>query len=431
VGVAGFVVNSWRAWRRPTPRTLAWLAAGGALLGIQLVRGAPLVWSPWLYIDAIALSWMALAAGALALQPSFRHPGGVPLALALVAACVPLVLLPPLALLGWVRRDAPRRERAAWLALTASAALIAWRGGWLSDGSAPPGAVSLPAFAGLVVAATVPLLAALARRSEPDDAAPLATLLWLLPLVRSWADGPWDTVWSLLPLAVGATGWWASAVLAPHRPAGAGEQAYLHGCVLAGLGLASGAGVAAALLALLAALACGAGPAHGWRATMRSVLLLVNAWAISGALIAGGAALLLPLVWLALGAMVLNQRAVTAPRHDWRAVPLTLLGVMGSVLSMLPAIIEHLQGGLTVFGDLVVRPWIGFALLDAARREVIAAPVLIILALGAVMVAIGALAPAATAAPTTPAAPVATPMPTAWWLDWFRRPAQRADDDAE
>jgi hypothetical protein len=427
VGIAGSVVNGWRAWRRPTPRTLAWLTAGGALLGVQLVRGAPLAWSPWLYVDAVALGWVALVAGALALRPTVRHPGGAALALALAAACVPLVLLPPLALFGCIARGAPRRERATWLALAASTALIIWQGGWFSDGSAPPGAVSPVAFAGLVAAATAPLLAAPSRRAAADDAAPLVTVMWLVPLVRSWAYGPWDAAWSLLPLAIGAAGWWASAALAGRRPAYASERAYLHSCVLAGLGLASGAGMAAALLALLAALAIDSSPAHGWRATMRLVLLLASAWAMSGALVAGGAALVLPLVWLALGAMHLNRRDAVAPRHDWRAVPLTLLGVMGIMLSLLPATIEHLQAGLTVFGDLATRPWIGFALLDAARREVIAAPLLFMLALGAVMVAISALLPAASPLPEATAAPV----PAVWWLDWFRRPARGAGDDAE
>ncbi len=421
-------MNGRRTWRRPTPRTLAWLAAGGALLGVQLVRGAPLAWSPWLYVDAVALGWVALVAGALALRPVFRRPGGAPLVLALVAACVPLVLLPPLALLGCIGRGAPWRERAAWLALAAGTVLIVWHGGWFSDGSAPPGAVSLPAFVGLVAAATAPLLAALVRRDAADDASPLVTVAWLMPLVRSWAYGPWDTAWSLLVLGIGAAGWWASAALAWRRPAGGSDVAYLHGCVLAGLGLASGAGLTAALLALLAALAIDGSPAHGWRATMRLVLLLVSAWATSGALIAGGAALLLPLVWLALGAMQLSRRGVAAVRHDWRAVPLTLFGAMGVVLSLLPATIEHLQAGLTVFGDLATRPWIGFALLDAARREVIAAPLTFMLALGAVMVAISALLPAP---PMPPPETAAAPVPAVWWLDWFRHPARGAGDDAE
>jgi hypothetical protein len=59
------------------------------------------------------------------------------------------------------------------------------------------------------------------------------------------------------------------------------------------------------------------------------------------------------------------------------------------VTALIQPIIAQLQGGLTPYGDLVLWPWLGLQVLDAARTPVALLPSFALLAL---MLVMGALA---------------------------------------
>jgi hypothetical protein len=95
---------------------------------------------------------------------------------------------------------------------------------------------------------------------------------------------------------------------------------------------------------------------------------------------------------------------VPTPSHlvddgDTRTTPLlnvavglsVALGIIAPLLvtALVQPIIAQLQGGLTPYGDLVLWPWVGLQVLDAARTPVAALPSLALLAL---MLVMGALA---------------------------------------
>jgi hypothetical protein len=58
------------------------------------------------------------------------------------------------------------------------------------------------------------------------------------------------------------------------------------------------------------------------------------------------------------------------------------------VLLLIEPVVEQMQGGMTVYGDVNVWPWIGISALDAAKTQVAALPSVAVAGLMAVLLAL-------------------------------------------
>jgi hypothetical protein len=251
---------------------------------------------------------------------------------------------------------------------------------------------------------------------------PLLLIAWHYPLLRLFSMGPWNEGWSLAALLLGGSAalwavWRATMNMQPL------PWLLLHysGLALIGTGLASGLGVALALvsLACIVVLLIGVTDAPRPSADDRRQVMaaerhlalgldqallspaipftlpFATLWlAISGAF-AGGSSLLAALLWAGGLLQVLAVRALAGQTSSrwrlWLAASLSLLlgvtapGWMGWLLQ---PIIGQLQAGLTPYGDVGLWPWAGLFALDAARQPVATLPSF---ALALLMLVIGAL----------------------------------------
>ncbi|MFN8501572.1 hypothetical protein [Kouleothrix sp.] len=209
---------------------------------------------------------------------------------------------------------------------------------------------------------------------------------------------------------------------------------------LAGLGLGTNAGAAAACYAALCYLLLVAGlapPAWLGRAAPLAPTELgtwlpwlfssafpfaapfAAAWMLIGASMAGGAALLAGALWLAalLGGLVgalWGPPADAAGLHRPVALASALVGIGAPLVLRGPIepVVAQLQGGLSLYGDVNVWPWVGLAAADAAHVPVATWPSI---ALALLMLVLCALvytcARLGTSTPAVPSAPVAEAAP--------------------
>lgn len=256
----------------------------------------------------------------------------------------------------------------------------------------------------------------------------LLTLAWFYPLIRLYSLGQWNLGWHLATLLLGGAGTlWAAwhALTAAPREQRAPLLVYVQfGLALTGIGLGTGAGIAAGCYALIVAVLLALGlnrPASrtpttaaptAQRAALQSRWALwllsgaipltapfVSAWLALSAAAAGGVLLLAGCIWLAMlmSTIAVARRAGAHPDPALRTRLMLAAGASGvlgvtspSVVQfVLRPIVRQLQGGLTLFGEVVLWPWGGLLTLDSARQEVAALPSMTIVAL---MLILGALA---------------------------------------
>jgi hypothetical protein len=250
---------------------------------------------------------------------------------------------------------------------------------------------------------------------------------WLYPLARLYSLGPWNSGWSYATLLLGGALalWCASSGLA--QPGLVRRNAYLQSIylalALAGLGLSTSAGVAAACFGILAYLALniGAGDvglgaedesdlspaiAHLPSATLLPWLLssaipltapFVAAWMLIGASVAGGVALLAGVTWLVallhgLAVALWSGSAPVQARRPLLAAGAAslLLGVGAPLIvrALIQPAVAQLQGGLTPYGDVNIWPWVGLAASDSAHTQATTLPSIAIALLMLVLSAI-------------------------------------------
>lgn len=420
--------------RSHAPLIIAVAGTLGALALLWLTRRQPQALPPIFYFDAPGAFFTLLAWGGSALsllarapvqQPAWRMPAAaLVLTCAFVTALTPLVIAAYLAMalliagdIGhWRTRAAMRRVAPLVLAAAALAlgyGALALRGALRID--APQAGVALDSFVFwfVLLAVSTPLLPPVATRpagvaESQGPAMHILTFAWLYPLVRLYTLGPWNEGWSFATLVLGGGAMvWMSlmALTARNHVARAGYARYRFLAVaLAGAGLSSGAGLAATgyallvylLLAVIAAGETGASPVAEQDGSALLLPSTLPAWLLSGAIpltapfiatwmlvgaaAAGGVVLLAAAAWLtallaALSIVLEPPRA--ASRAVWFAGATSLaLGVAAplAVRFLIQPSIEQLQGGLSVYGDVNVWPWIGLAASDSARSGVTALP---------------------------------------------------------
>jgi hypothetical protein len=270
-------------------------------------------------------------------------------------------------------------------------------------------------------------------RSPAHSLTDIFQFAWLYPLARLYSLGPWNTGWSFATLLLGGAAALWVALAALTRPADRGVLAprCFLALALAGLGLGTGAGIAAGCYGVLAYLVLvlptlttdhrpptddyrppedqetrrqgeEETPNYGLRTKHASGIThhvsrnihwllsgaipitapFVAAWMLVGASVAGGVALLAGVAWLVvllsgLTAALVGAEAEANPRSRlFAAVASVALGVGAPliVLLLIQPVIEQLQGGLTLYGDVNIWPWVGLAAIDAGHTPVTTLP---------------------------------------------------------
>jgi|GEM_PF-763946 len=269
----------------------------------------------------------------------------------------------------------------------------------------------------------------------------LVRIAWLYPLVRLYSLGPWNNGWSFATMLLGgAVAVWAAGSAFAQTDADARRRltllSYL-GLVLAGLGLGTSAGIVAGCYGLLVYLLLAVGSAPVPRAdgqpeanaafvgqTSQRWLLsgaipftapFVAAWLLIGAGHAGGVILLSGIVWVVtLINALATGLALSAERSARRALTVAAaasvalgIGAPLVVLALIQPVVEQLQGGLTLYGDVNVWPWVGLETIDAAHTPVTTLPAIAIAGLMLVLSALVYLILRLRAVSAPPAAIVA------------------------
>ena len=254
----------------------------------------------------------------------------------------------------------------------------------------------------------------------------IVRLAWLYPLARLYSLGPWNNGWSFATVLLGGGAALWAATSAFGQPDEHARHTRIHlsylGLALAGLGLATSAGIAAGCYAMLAYLVLAAGrqerqedkqanshtvtvsPCH--RVTLSRWLLsgavpltapFVAAWMLVGAGQAGGVALLSGAAWLVVLLNALTTALMIGPEPATARRPLlvaaaasALLGVGAPLVvrALIQPVVEQLQGGLTPYGDVGIWPWIGLETIDSAHRQVSTLPAIAIAGLMLVLSAL-------------------------------------------
>lgn len=367
------------------------------------------VWPvPW-RLDALALIFLLSLCASVALPALYGSPHSlIPWSDTLRALTALGVLLPALLLDHLLALPAAlvlasalvRSWRWAAAAGVLLAGLILLRiGGGTTWPAAETAGVLTPGVFLMLVAATcvgLPCYPAGLAHQRYDPVRLMLQPIWLLPLLRTFAWGPWHSGWSVaIVLLGGATALWsASTALWSTSETERVERVVgtWQGLALACVGLATPVAAASALwqvlayglgLALLQPYASERGRSALWAAPLPPSATFVACWLAQGAAAASGAFLLAAALWLATmlsGLAVL--RLMSATRPSWRSAGWLLaacsiaLGVVAPLplrWLVMPAV-ELLQGGLTPFGLLDIWPWVGIAALDAGQRRVAVLP---------------------------------------------------------
>jgi hypothetical protein len=276
---------------------------------------------------------------------------------------------------------------------------------------------------------------------------------WLYPLARLYSLGPWNTGWAFATLLLGGGAALWAALAALTRPADRRDLAprCFLGLALAGLGLSTGAGIAAGCYGVLAYLVlvsptATAAPKNKEQRTENKELIVeeprttdhgpqttdtqppngyptrnhpmgtrhatlpfhwllsgaipltapfVAAWMLVGASVAGGVVLLAGAAWLVVLLSGLTVALDGTPAADRRALLVAagasvVLGVGAPLITaaLIQPLIEQLQGGLIPYGDVNIWPWVGLATIDAAHTPVTTLPSIAVAALMLVLSAL-------------------------------------------
>lgn len=380
------------------------------LLGaLFLLRYLPLIaetppgglwWLPW-RLDALTLVFLIVLLVGLAVLPlRWRDTllAGLSLMLLVPALLLEHILALPAVLI--IISIALRNWRwlcaAVALAIALGLLYITGAAGWNDPLTAT--ALTAPIFLVLLAAVCTGLnIYPIALLHEKYD--PLRLMLqpiWLLPLIRTLAWGPWNNGWALATLLLGgATALWAGASavwLSDERPRIDRIANVWLGAGLACVGLLTPVGLASTLWQLLAftvgmGLLFRAGRWRFWAAPVPLTATFVAGWLALGASAASGAWLIAAALWLATllnGIAIFRLEATTsdpvqtAPaRNSW---PLALSSLVLGVLAPIPLrwlivpAVDLAQGGLTPFGLIDIWPWVGLAALDAGQRRVAVLP---------------------------------------------------------
>jgi hypothetical protein len=157
--------------------------------------------------------------------------------------------------------------------------------------------------------------------------------------------------------------------------------------------MSTSAGIAAGCYAMLVSLLFAYYPASSYtqeQAAQRSSILVwllsgaipvsapfVASWLLIGAAAAGGSIAVAGIAWLvalinALAVVLYGGRGWPHKALVVRSVASCGLGVAAPlvVLLIIEPVIQQLQGGLTPYGDIVLWPWIGVAVVNSARAQV-------------------------------------------------------------
>jgi len=433
-------------------------AVGAALGSVALlwhVRDTPLEFGAYGRVDAVSaffavitLSGLALALALAQPQPPFlRRAVGASTLLLLVfsttltpaIACGYLLLALVARPAGWPAAPRlPNFSRAALLVASrravaaapwpiAAVCLLLGYGAMAFHGalfySDPGAALDSFVFWFVLLAAIIPLIPFRGHDARPASnglSAQVLTITWCYPLVRLYSLGPWNLGWSFATLlfAGALAGWCAvSALTEPNRQARASRllASYL-GMALAGIGLGTSAGIAAACFCLLAILVLAASvsgdlaehehanfPDQPSSPSLIAWLLagvfpfsapFVAIWMLIGASVAAGVPLLAGGAWLV---VLLNGLTIAlwgTPRpirfHIALAALSVGLGVGAPLIArvLIQPVVAQLQGGLTPYGDIAIWPWIGLATNDAAHIQVATLPSIAIALLMLVLAAL-------------------------------------------
>lgn len=409
--------------RRLPGRSLTIVRALPLLAALALLRWLPSIAEqpftgvlilPW-RLDALTLIFLLALSLSIAIVPlRARH---TPLAIGFLVLLIPALLLEhvlalPVALL--IIGAALRRWRWLGAALVLLIGLL-WL--YLSGGAgwndpAVAAALNGPRFGLLLLAAWIGLdLYPLSLIREPHDPLRLAlTPIWLLPILRAIALGPWSDGWALAALLIGCVAalWAAATALWAAHDHDRQEQAATSwlGMALACIGLLTPVGVAAALWLTLIypiglALLLGDRRWRLWAGPLPIGATFVGCWLAQGATAASGAFVPGAAIWLAalIGGLATVRLWRAAPDDDpllgalidrssqrfggWLVGLTLLLGILAPLLLsrlIVPAV-DLLQGGLTPYGLIDIWPWVGAAALDAGQRRVAVLPTIAVTAL--------------------------------------------------
>lgn len=416
--------------RSATPVAGASLGLIGALALLWITRRDPLA-LPLAYLDALGAFFVFAVWCGMALWLALRTPeeqawrvwlAALALTVVFLTSLTPLiivvyVLMALMHMLPAQRGELPGALRSAAAPLLAAAALaagygaLALRGAVRFDTPLAGAALDSLAFWFVLLAAAIPLLPSVAppgdMHSLPARAGiDLFAFAWLYPLMRLYTLSPWNEGWSLAAMALGGGAMiWLTlgALTATTRSQRA--QHNRRRCLalaLTGIGLSSGAGLAVACYAVLVYLLlcvtddAGSATESSSSATVWGLPPSVPSWLLSGAIpltapfvatwmivgagAAGGVTMLTAVAWLTMlvGALtVVIDLPAAASRRRWVGGGVSLaLGVASPLVVRLlvQPVIEQLQGGLSVYGDINVWPWVGLAMVNSARTGMTALP---------------------------------------------------------
>lgn len=316
------------------------------------------------------------------------------------------LLVLPLALIGVGVALRSWRWLLAAALLTISLGWLRFAGGRTWDAAQTAPLLTAPIFL-LLLAGSYAGLGGypLGLRRERSDPLRLALQpIWLLPLLRAIAWGPWNSGWALAVLLLGgATALWSGTAalwaIADDERIERLAGTWL-GMALAASGLLTTVGTISVLWQVLTyGVSLGLLWTRRWRwwaAPLPLSASFVASWLVQGATAASGTALLAAALWLAtlfsgIAVFRLPRDPATRSRTATILLGLTLLlGVLVPlpVRYLLNPAVEQLQAGLTPFGLIDVWPWIGLAALDAGQRRVAVLPSIAVAALALVAAAL-------------------------------------------
>ncbi|MGB9752967.1 hypothetical protein [Roseiflexus castenholzii] len=234
----------------------------------------------------------------------------------------------------------------------------------------------------------------------------LFAFAWLYPLMRLYTLSPWNEGWSFAAIALGggAMLWLTLGALTAtvHSHRAERHRRRMLALALAGIGLSSGAGLAAGCYAVLVSMLLvvtedpesatelnSSATVWGFPPSVPSWLLsgafpmtapFIAAWMIIGAGAAGGVTVLTAVTWLTMlvGALpTVIDTPATASTRRWIGGGISLaLGIASPLVVrfLIQPVIEQLQGGLSVYGDINVWPWIGLTMVNSARTGITTLP---------------------------------------------------------
>ncbi len=403
----------------------------GALALLWISRREPLSLPPLAYFDALGAFFVFATWCGIAFRAALRVPAepgwrlwltALALTVAFVTSLTPLIIA-VYALLALMHMPPVRRGkllaalRSAVVPLLAAAALaagygaLALRGAVRFDAPLAGAALDSLVFWFVLLAAAIPLLPFAAspgdRQSPPARVSlDLFAFAWLYPLMRLYTLSPWNEGWSFATLTLGGSAMlWLTlgALTAAARPERTERnRRRLLALALAGIGLSSGAGLAAACYAALVYLllvvtdetgsetdSTTGATVWGLPPSVPSWLLsgafpltapFIAAWMIIGAGAAGGVTMLTAVAWLTMlvsALPVVIDSPTVASYRRWIGGGVSLaLGVTSPLVVrlLIQPVIEQLQGGLSVYGDVNVWPWVGLAMVNSARTSITALP---------------------------------------------------------